>query len=182
MKKICFLVVLVLCIGVIGCKSLNKDPFLYKEPVATTDKISRIRFVGNVTGTSIEQKSDSNRVLKNLVPHTMFGFYNETRDIGIPKIAYRPQDYKKYYFEVKVKSEPTYIQIDTDSGINGMCMTGFIIHPEPGKDYDLNYDPNEDNKVCVFHFNEIVRDPSSGVMILKSASFNLYSKKNDDNF
>ncbi|WP_159077935.1 hypothetical protein [Dickeya sp. Secpp 1600] len=187
MKIVCSLVALTLCAYVTGCKTLNytvsgpKDPRVYKEPVGF-DKTSRIRFVSNVTGTSILQKSDSNITPRYIVPHTFLGFYNETRDIGMPKISYRPQDYKGYYFEVKVKAEPTYIKIYTDNGVNGYCGTSFIINPEPGKDYDINYDPNQNNKVCVFYFNEIVRESSSGVTVLKSVPFKVYLGKNDNYF
>ncbi|NPE62551.1 hypothetical protein HKX68_05935 [Dickeya dadantii] len=187
MKILYSLAALTICVFVTGCKSLNykvnsaKDPSVYQEPIGV-DKISRIRFVSNVTGTSIIQKSDVNMRRKYLVPHTFLGFYNETRDIGMPKISYRPQDYKNYYFEVKVKPEPTYIYIYTDNGINGVCTTGFIINPEAGKDYDVNYDPNQNSKVCVFHFNEIVSESSSGVTILKPAPFKVYLGKNENYF
>lgn len=179
----------ILCSCLAGCRSFGelgksaRDPLVYSEPTQSDENISRIRFVSNVTGTCIVQKSHTDRKERCLVPHTMLGFYNETRDIGIPKITYRPQDYKGYYFEIKIKSEPTFVFIKTDNGPRGRCMTNFLIKPEPGKDYDFNYDQYENKKICVLHFNEITRDPTTGVTLLKPASYEikkLFEFKFDD--
>lgn len=184
MIKICSVIMLTFCLFLTGCRSFGElggraqDPVVYSDPADSSGNVARIRFVGNVTGTSIRQKS--NPGLKNhyLVPHTMLGFYNETRDIGIPKLTYRPQDYKGYYFEIKIRSEPTIINIATDAGPRGYCVTSFLITPEAGKDYDLNYDQRENSKICVLHFNEIVRDPTTGVTVLKPAPYQVKKKYN----
>lgn len=177
MIKIHTITLITLCLFLSGCKSFGglikskHDALVYSEPSQSTEQLARIRFVGNVTGTSLVQKSDTVKKDHYLVPHTMLGFYNETRDIGMPKISYRPQDYKGYYFEIRVKPEPTYVNIMTDYGSYGRCSTTFLINPEPGKDYDFNYDQNENNRICIPHFNEIVKDPTTGVTVLKPATF-----------
>ncbi|MCW2483367.1 hypothetical protein, partial [Candidatus Symbiopectobacterium sp. NZEC135] len=56
--------------------------------------------------------------------------------------------------------------------------TSFLITPEAGKDYDLNYDQKENSKICVLHFNEIVRDPTTGVTVLKPAPYQVKKKYN----
>lgn len=177
MTKYYSVIMLIFCLGLTGCQSFaelgrqDRNIPVYKDPPQSRENLARIRFVGNVTGTSLLQKSDVPQEERDLVAHTMLGFYNDTRDIGIPKLSYRPQDYKGYYFEIKVKPEPTLIKISTDVGPNGVCHTVFLITPEAGKDYDLNYDQKENKKVCVMHFNEIVRDATTGVTVLKPAPY-----------
>ncbi|QZN96011.1 hypothetical protein [Symbiopectobacterium purcellii] len=177
MTKYYSVIMLTFCLGLTGCQSFaelgrqERNIPVYKDPPQSSENLARIRFVGNVTGTSLLQKSDVPQEERDLVAHTMLGFYNDTRDIGIPKLSYRPQDYKGYYFEIKVKPEPTLIKISTDVGPNGACHTVFLITPEAGKDYDLNYDQKENKKVCVMHFNEIVRDATTGVTVLKPAPY-----------
>lgn len=154
-----------------------QDPVVYSDPAGSSESVARIRFVGNVTaGTSLLQKSNPGPKNHYFVPYTMLGFYNETRDIGIPKLTYRPQDYKGYYFEIKIRSEPTIVNIATDAGPHGYCVTSFLITPGAGKDYDLNYDQKENSKICVLHFNEIVRDPTTGVSVLKPAPYQVKKK------
>lgn len=152
-----------------GCAAFNYSEPVYQDPVGEGDNVARIRFIGNVTGTSITTKD--NTTSRNLVPHTSFGYYNDTRDIGMPKLTYRPQDYQGYYFEVRAKPLPTVLHIVTDRTDEGTCGMSVLIFPEAGKDYDVNFDAHEQYTKCVFHFNEIVTDPATGVKVLKARPF-----------
>ncbi|WP_312118305.1 hypothetical protein [Pantoea vagans] len=156
-----------------GCSAFNYSAPLYKDPVGEKSNLARIRFIGNVTGTSISTKE--NTADQQLVPHTSFGYYNDTRDIGMPKISYRQNDYKNYYFEVYAKPGQTIFHILTDDTDQGSCSTSALVNLEAGKDYDVNFDAHEQFTKCVFHFSEIVTDPATGVKILKAKPFKMGS-------
>ncbi|CFQ63087.1 Uncharacterised protein [Yersinia frederiksenii] len=152
-----------------GCTSPFHSAPVYQDPVGEGNNIARIRFVSNVTGTSIKAKEDN--IDRELVPHTALGFYNDTRDISMPKLSYRQQDYKSYYFEVRVKPQPIIISITTDATFRGQCQMSVLFTPEAGKDYDVNFDTGERIGKCIFHLNQIVTDPSTSVAILKPVQF-----------
>ena len=152
-----------------GCSAFNYSAPLYHDPVGEKSHLARVRFIGNVTGTSISTKGNS--TFQELVPHTSFGYYNDSRDIGMPKISYRQQDYKSYYFEVLAKPGPTIFHIITDETDQGHCSMSALVNLEAGKDYDVNFDAHEQFTKCVFHFSEIVTDPATGVKILKAKPF-----------
>ena len=152
-----------------GCAAFLDAQPLYKEPVGEGDNIARIRFVGNVTSTSIKTKEDG--INRDLVLHNKLGFYNETHDIGMPKLSYRQQDYKSYYFEIRVKPQPMVLTLTSDNTNKGFCTISVLFSPEKGKDYDINFDTHEQFTQCKLHLNQIVTDPSTGVPILKPAPF-----------
>lgn len=160
-----------------GCTSLSPYTPVHQDPMGEGNAISRIRFVSNITGTAITLKEDN--IARDLVPHTALGYYNDTRDIGMPKLSYRPQDYKGYYFEIRVKPQPMIIRIYSDKTDQGSCSAAFLVVTEAGKDYDVNLDPHEKFTKCVFHFSEIITDPTTGVVILKPLPFKMANPWNN---
>lgn len=151
-----------------GCSILKglemRTPETYKEPTTLTD-VSRVRFIGNVTGTGIRPYPSEDYY--SLVYHGVWGYYNSTKDIGMPKISYRKSDYEGYYYEVYVKSGRTRLIIRTDATLMGTCTVMFEVKLEKGKDYEFNYDPHASRDSCVLHANEIVKDESMGVYTLR---------------
>ncbi|CUZ03086.1 hypothetical protein [Serratia marcescens] len=151
-----------------GCSVLNgfkvKGVETYQEPTDVKN-ISRVRFISNVTGTRIKPLGSES--YNSLVYYGVWGHYNSTRDIGIPKISYRKSDYEGYYYEVKVKSGVAEFIINTDSTFRGVCMTRFEFVLLSGKDYDINFNANESRDSCRLYVSEIARDESTGLLVLK---------------
>ncbi|WP_315707759.1 hypothetical protein [Brenneria uluponensis] len=172
MAKILHFILILAAISLSGCKAIENsfgDRPIYQEP-SDTKNVSRIRFIKNIRGTEIKQKGYS-KTYTNITEFSWRGYVNKTRDIGMPKISYRKDDYNDYYFETKIKSVPTLIYIQTESTVAGSCHGMFFIKPESGKDYDMNFDITESRTKCIMHFNEIVKDGTTGVYILKPAPY-----------
>ena len=165
-KKNIFLIVSVLLIS--GCSVFNgfnvKKPKTYEEPTDRSD-VSRVRFIGNITGTGV--RTFGSEYYDSLVYDGVWGHYNSTKDIGIPKIPYRKSDYDGYYYEVYIKAGRTRFIIRTDSTLRGSCLTMFEIELIKGKDYEINFNPNESRSNCILHTNEIIKDEKLGVYTFK---------------
>lgn len=139
--------------------------------IDTTDSenISRVRFIGNITGTSIKQEGEE--AYRYIVPHTWRGFYNDTKDIGMPKVSNRKADYEDYYFEIKVKAVPTTFFIGTDQTYRGRCMQEIGVNLASGKDYDINFVTDTKKGICIINVNEVIKDESTGAYTLKPVEF-----------
>lgn len=160
-------------VALTGCamfKSANKAgfPTTYVEPTDTSNT-ARVRFISNITGTGI--KPPGSNLSYVIVYHGIFGFYNQTQDIGMPKITYRKNDYKGYYFEIKALAGATEFHIRTDPTLRGSCHARFIVDLVKGRDYDINFDTSESKSSCKLHVSEIVKDDGTGVYILKPVDF-----------
>lgn len=162
------LVICILASLISGCSLLKgfkvRQPTTYKEPTVLSD-VSRVRFIGNVTGTGV--RPFGSEYYDGLVYHGVWGHYNSTKDIGMPKISYRKSDYEGYYYEVYVKSGRARFLIKTDATLMGTCMAMFEVKLEAGKDYEFNYDPHASRDSCILHANEIVKDEKMGAYTLK---------------
>ncbi|MFJ5373007.1 hypothetical protein ACIPTP_10760 [Pectobacterium versatile] len=174
MAKILHLILISATISLSGCRAIENsfaDRPIYQEP-SDTQNVSRIRFIKNIRGTQIKQKGYS-KTYTQITPFSWRGHINATRDIGMPKISYRKDDYNDYYFETRIKSVPTLIYIQTEATSRGSCHSMFFIKPEAGKDYDMNFDITTDRSRCFMHFNEVVKDGTSGIYILKPAPYKI---------